>query len=70
MTSCITTLDADHPLPPAPPAPPILMNPPSSPVTAHQSDIKILQLNCFNTQPVIHEVLSLEDVDILLLQEP
>lgn len=70
MTSRFPTQEADHPLPPPPPASPPPTDSHLTPSDSSKTDLKILQLNCFNTQPVLHEVLNLEDVDVLLLQEP
>lgn len=70
MTSSEFTQDADIYLPPAPPASPTLTTLPLSPSETNHSVLKILQLNCFNTQPVLHEILNLDDIDVLLLQEP
>lgn len=65
-----STRHTDHPQPPAPPASPTLTHPSIVQPDITKSDIKILQLNCFNTQSVLHETLNLTDIDILLLQEP
>lgn len=70
MTPRVSTPAADHHLPPAPPASPSLIDSHLLPTDTPRSDLKILQLNCFNTQPVLQEVLNLEHIDILLLQEP
>lgn len=70
MTTVDVTQDADNSLPPAPPASPTLTDSILSSTALTSPAIRILQLNCFNTQPVLHEILSLEDIDILLLQEP
>lgn len=53
--------------------PPELTNPTISNLNTGMLDIphlKIIQLNCFNKRDTVQEALNLEDVDILLLQEP
>lgn len=70
MTPCVITKDVDSSLPPAPPDSPMITDLPLPPSELASPTIKILQLNCFNTQPVLHEILSLDNIDILLLQEP
>lgn len=64
------TRPTNHLQPSAPPASPTLTHFSSPQPETTTPNIKILQLNCFNTQSVLHETLSLEDIDILLLQEP
>lgn len=53
-----------HPSTPASPQSPMLDNSTTPPC------LQIIQLNCFNKQETTQEVLNLENVDILLLQEP
>lgn len=57
-------------MPPTPPASPSLTDSHLLPTDSSKKDLNILQLNCFNNQPVLHEILSLENIDVLLLQEP
>lgn len=64
------TRHTNHAQPLAPPLSPTLTNIHPTQLHPNNSDIRILQLNCFNTQAVLHEVLNLNDIEILLLQEP
>lgn len=65
-----TTRQTDNLPPTSPPASPIHHD--SEPEN-HLTDtprLKIIQLNCFNRHDTVQELLNLNDIDILLLQEP
>lgn len=57
-------------IPSSPPASPSHSLMTTSSGSTNHSHFQILQLNCFNKQETVHEILQLDDVDMLLLQEP